>query len=92
MSQLPALWSGLITSVVTLLALIATTLRRPGFLATADRIVWARMTVSIVREQRRMAALPLPPGTELRHSVDGGPRLVVRSGADQRQLSKESGE
>lgn len=49
----------------------------------------ARAMVKIVREQRRMAALALGHDVELRHSVAGGPELVIRSSASPKALKGE---
>ena len=46
----------------------------------------ARAMVKIVREQRRMAALAVGRDVELRHSVAGGPELVIRSSASPKAL------
>jgi hypothetical protein len=83
MSLEPALLSGLITSVVTVLTVLAGALRRAGLLGTIERVLRAWTVVKVVREQHRMAT-QLPPGTELSHSLDGGPRLVVRPGVTRR--------
>jgi hypothetical protein len=74
----PALLSAVIAGLVALLPVAATALRRSGLLGTVERLRRERAAVQIVREQQRMAALPLPPGTELSHSVENGLRLVVR--------------
>ena len=73
-----ALLSTVIAGLVVLLPIVASALRRSGLLGTVERLRRERAVVQIVREQQRMAALPLPPGTELSHSVKDGLRLVVR--------------
>lgn len=76
-----ALLSAVITGIAVLLSVAASALRRSGLLGTVERLRREQAVVQIVREQHRMAALSLPPGSELSHSVGNGPRLVVRPGA-----------
>lgn len=78
MSMDATLLPAVITGIVILLPVAAGALRRSGLLDTVERLRRERTMVQIVREQHRMAALPLPPGSELSHSVDEGPQLVVR--------------
>jgi hypothetical protein len=73
--------SAVITGVGVLLPVAAGALRRSGVLGTIERLRKEQAVVQIVRQQHCMAALPLPPGSELLHSMDDGPRLIVRSGA-----------
>ncbi|WP_158854062.1 hypothetical protein [Saccharothrix deserti] len=68
----------MIAGLVALLPVVASAVRRSGLLGTVERLRRERAVVQVVREQQRMAALPLPPGTELSHSVQNGLRLVVR--------------
>ncbi|GAA3036538.1 hypothetical protein [Actinokineospora globicatena] len=83
-----ALLSTVITGLVALLPVAASALRRSGLLGTVERLRRERAAVQIVREQVRMATLPLPPGTELSHSVENGLRLVVRpEGQDDNEVT-----
>lgn len=74
-----ALLSTVIAGLVALLPVTASALRRSGLLRTVERLRRERAAVQIVRHQQRMATLPLPPGTELSHSVENGLRQVVRA-------------
>jgi hypothetical protein len=64
------------TSVVVVLPPTAKALRH--LLDAVERLRRERTVVQVVREQQRMAALSLRAGTELSHSVNNGPQLVVR--------------
>jgi hypothetical protein len=52
----------------------------------------ARTMVKVVREQRRMAELALGQDAELRHSVVGGPELLIRRSACLAAPEKRQGE
>jgi hypothetical protein len=81
MTRDAGLVSAVVTGVAVLLPIAASALRRSGVLRTIERLRKERAVVQIVRQQQRMAAMRLPAGSELSHSMDNGPRLVVRPGA-----------
>lgn len=74
-----ALLLEVITTALVVLGVVASALRRLGVFRTIERLWREHTTVKVVREQRRMATLRLPPGTELTHSLHDGPRLVIRT-------------
>ena len=64
------------------LAMVLTgTLAQPSVARLVEWWGRSRAMVKVVREQRRMAGLALEQDTELRHSVVGGPELIVRRSA-----------
>ena len=65
-----------VTGIVVMLPVIVRALCH--LLGTVERLRRERAMVQVVREQQRMASLSLRHGTELSHTVDNGPRLVVR--------------
>ncbi|MFE3195868.1 hypothetical protein ACFXHA_43195 [Nocardia sp. NPDC059240] len=70
----------LVPAVPALAAGVVVAIRRSGVLDTVERILRYRnkTRVDVVREQARMAALPLEPGTELSHTIADGSSLTIR--------------
>lgn len=79
-TELAALPGWVSALVVVIVVLGGVLVRRPA-LKLLQHVVRSHATARIVREQRKMVGMALRPGTELRHSLDDGPELVIRCAA-----------